>query len=95
MEHLIIYGVPALSAAVTGGIAFAAARHRMTAVLMSLAGFWAVIAAVVVLGLMQANFLDGIVWLLALVGIVAPAGMGILAGAVPGWVLGYRVPDPV
>lgn len=86
IETLMVFGIPAVIFAVTVWMTFWMSKRAYRLGLISLGLVWLVFTAGMFFGLEQAVGWDGLGFLLALIGISAPVGVGAIIGGAIGLV---------
>lgn len=86
-DTLMIYGIPAVSFLISGFATYSFSRHSIPAGLKFFGFVWLAISILLSIGLFTAEGWDGLFFVAALIGIIAPAGVG---GLIGGWIGGTR-----
>lgn len=89
MEVLVMFGVPAVSAALAGWLAYLAGRAKAYPALWGLGGLWLVLTTLLIVAINRATGWDGLGYVLVLIGIAAPSGVGLAFGGTLGFYRGH------
>jgi len=84
-EDLLIYSVPLVVFLVSLFLCFFFGKTRFKGGLITMGLLWLCFTVAMLLGLRETTGWDGLGYLLALIGLSAPAGVGALLGGLVGW----------
>lgn len=88
IEELFVLAIPFAAFALTATCAFFLGKNKSRRGMTALALAWAGFTVLLFFGMEQAIEYDGLAYALALVGISAPIGAGVLIGGLIGWFKG-------
>lgn len=86
MEEILIFGIPVSVLALSIFLAYRYAKDRNGKVLGVFGAMWVVFTGLMLVGMEGAAGWDGLIYLLGLFCISAPASIGGLIGGIIGWV---------
>ncbi|WP_108814688.1 hypothetical protein [Loktanella sp. Alg231-35] len=85
-EYLLVYGVPTVAFLVATFAGFQCGKAGSRSGLGWFAGIWVAFTTWMFMGIQSSTGWDGLGYVLALIGICAPVGVGGLIGGVTGWI---------
>jgi hypothetical protein len=91
MEDLFIYAIPVVVLIISSLLAYWLGKARNGMALGSLAVLWVCFTGLLFLAIEQASGWDGLGYAVALVGLNAPAGIGLGLGGLTGWLKSRKV----